>query len=216
MNYGKKGIFSPFTIITSIFTGAGFPLLGSILALDLKIIETPYIEGLILVMFGGFMAHWVLAHTIHDIYHKKIEKRVTLSIKSLKVLMVFSLLILLAIAIYLTILRGWPVLVFSIIGGIICLYAEDLFHHESQLALGAMFLVIGGFYVQVGTLNLDNIIWLKVLSISLFAFLSQYGWILFYRLDDYKWSKHMINKSILITKSALFFLILYMILKNFF
>ena len=97
--------------------------------------------------------------------------------------MVISLLILLAISIYLTLKRGWPVLVFSIIGGIICLYAEGLFHHESQLALGAMFLVIGGFYVQVGTLNLDNIIWLKVLYISLFALLSQYGWNLFYRLD---------------------------------
>lgn len=212
MKLEKKGMFAPFTVITSMITGAAFPLLGSLLALDLRIIETAYIEGIVLVMLGGFTTHWVLAHTIHDLYHIKIEERVTLSKKALKALMVISLVILLPIAIYLTIQRGWPVLVFAIIGGIVSLYAEGLLHYEFQMAFGAMFLVIGGFYVQVGTLDLDYSIWLKVMCISIFAFISQYGWHLLYRLDDYGWSKKIKNRSILITKSALFFLIIYFLL----
>jgi len=212
MKLEKKGMMSPFTIFTCIITGAIFPLLGSLIALDLGVISEPYVEGIILVMIGGFIAHWVLSHTIHDLIHMKIEKRDTLSKTTLKVLLVFSLVILLSIAIYLTIERGWPVLAFSVIGFFVSLYAEGLLHTESQMAFGAMFLVIGGFYVQAGTLDLDYIIWLKVICMALFAFISQYGWLLFYRLDDYNWDVKTKNISILVTKTALFFLILYFIL----
>jgi len=212
MKLEKKGMMSPFTIFTCIITGAIFPLLGSLIALDLGVISEPYVEGIILVMIGGFIAHWVLSHTIHDLIHMKIEKRDTLSKTTLKVLLVFSLVILLSIAIYLTIERGWPVLAFSVIGFFVSLYAEGLLHTESQMAFGAMFLVVGGFYVQAGTLNLDYIVWLKVICMALFAFISQYGWLLFYRLDDYNWNVKTKNVSILVTKTALFFLILYFIL----
>jgi len=212
MKLEKKGMIAPFTILTSVFTGMGFPLLGSLVALDLGVIQDAYVEGIILVVIGGFLAQWILAHTIHDIYHMKIEERITFSKKKLKALFVISLLILLVIAIYLALQRGWPVLVFSVIGGIVSMYAEGLLHHESQMAFGAMFLVIGSFYVQVGTLNLDFIIWLRVLCIALFAFFSQYGWLLIYRLDDYKYNESKKNRSILVTKSALIFLILYFLL----
>lgn len=211
MKLEKKGMLSPFTIFTCIITGSVFPLLGSLIALDLEVIQQPYITGIILVMFGGFIAHWILSHTIHDLIHMKIEKRDTLPKTTLKILLVFSLVILLAIAFYLSFERGWPVLVFAIIGGIVSLYAEGLLHAESQMAFGAMFLVIGGFYVQVGRLDLDLIVWLKIICMALFAFVSQYGWLLFYRLDDYNWSKKTKNMSILITKTALFFLVLYFI-----
>jgi hypothetical protein len=212
MKLGAKGMMSPFTIITSIITGGMFPLLGSLIALDLKLIEEPYLEGIVLVMVGGFIAHWVLSHTIHDLFHIKIEKRDTMSKKTLQILLAASILVLLSIAIYLSIQRGWPVLLFSIIGAIVCLYAEGLLHHESQMAFGAMFLVIGGFYVQVATLDLSYIVWIKVICMAVFAFISQYGWLLFYRLDDYGWSKKTKNKSIIITKIALFFLITYFVL----
>lgn len=212
MKFEEKGMMSPFTIFTCIITGAVFPLLGSLVALDLKVIEEPYLVGIVLVMIGGFIAHWILSHTIHDLIHIKIEKRDTLSKNTLKALLIISLVILLSIAIYLTIERGWPVLVFSVIGFFVSLYAEGLLHTESQMAFGAMFLVIGGFYVQAGTLDLDYIIWLKVICMALFAFISQYGWLLFYRLDDYNWDVKTKNISILVTKTALFFLILYFIL----
>ena len=212
MKFEKKGMLAPFTVITSIITGVGFPLLGSFVAIDLGIIKTAYIEGIALVVIGGFLAQWVLAHTIHDIYHLDIEERVTFSKKTLKVLLAISAPFLIGIAIYLAIQRGWPVLIFAIIGGIMSLYAEGLIHHESQMAFGAMFLVIGSFYVQAATLQLDYITWLKILCISLFTFLSQYGWILIYRLDDYKYNEKRKNRSILITKSALFFLIIYLLL----
>lgn len=163
-------------------------------------------------MLGGFIAHWVLAHTVHDLFHIEIEERLTFSKRTLKTLLVVSLLILLGIATYLTMQRGWPVMVFSVIGGVMSMYAEGLLHHESQMAFGAMFLVIGGFYVQAGTLNLDYIIWVRVLCISLFAFFSQYGWLLIYRLDDYKYNERKKNISILVTKFAIFFLILYFLL----
>ena len=116
---------------------------------------------------------------------------------------------LLAIAIFLSFERGWPVLVFSVIGAIVSLYGEGLLHHESQMAFGAMFLVIGAFYVQAADLIPDPLIWIKVVLIALFAFFSQYGWLLFYRLDDYQWDKRMKNRSILIAKTGLIFLILY-------
>ena len=211
MKLGEKGIIAPYTIITSVLTGAGFSLMGSLVALNLGVINSYYVEGIILVVFGGFIAHWLLAHTIHDIFHVDIEKRVTFSKKTLKTLFVISLVILLSIAFYLTLKRGWPVMVFSIIGGLVSIYAKGLFHHESQMAFGAMFLVIGGFYVQVGTLNLELMIWVRVICLSIFGFLSQYGWLLFYRLDDYKYDKKIKNRSILITKSAFIFLILYFI-----
>ena len=212
MKFEKKGMLAPFTVITSTITGIGFPLLGSLVALDLGITKTIYIEGIVLVMIGGFLTQWVLAHTIHDIYHMDIEERITFSKNTLKVLLAISASFLLGIAIYLAIQRGWPVLIFAIIGGIVSLYAEGLLHHESQMAFGAMFLVIGSFYVQSGTLHLDYITWFKILCISLFAFLSQYGWILIYRLDDYKYNEKRKNRSILITKSALFLLIIYLLL----
>ena len=212
MKLEKKGMLAPYTILTSLLTGIGFPLLGSLIALNIGKIEGIYVEGIILVVIGGFVADWVFAHTIHDIYHMKIEERVTFSKRTLKVLLIVSFLFLSMIAIYLTLQRGWPVLVFSIIGGIVSMYAEGLLHHESQMAFGAMFLVIGGFYVQVGTLNLDYIVWIRVLCIALFAFFSQYGWLLIYRLDDYEYDEKRKNRNILITKSALIFLILYFLL----
>jgi hypothetical protein len=212
MKLEKKGMLSPFTIFTCIITGAVFPLLGSLIAIDLDVMDQPYLIGIALVMLGGFIAHWILSHTIHDLVHLKIEKRDTLSKSTLKILLIFSLIVLLSIAVYLTIERGWPVLVFSVIGFFVSLYAEGLLHKESQMAFGAMFLVIGGFYVQVATLDLNYIIWLKVICMALFAFISQYGWLLFYRLDDYNWNIKTKNTSILITKTALFFLILYFIL----
>jgi hypothetical protein len=212
MKFEKKGMLAPYTIITSIITGACFPLLGSIVALDLGVIDKLYTEGVLLVVIGGFIAHWILAHCIHDLYHIDLEERVTFSKKTLKVLLILSLIILLAIAFYLTYQRGWPVIVFSIIGGILSLYAEGLLHHESQMAFGAMFLVIGGFYVQAGSLTLDYLIWIQIICISLFAFFSQYGWLLIYRLDDYKYNEKIKNRNILITKIGLFFLILYFIL----
>lgn len=103
-------------------------------------------------------------------------------------------------------------MVFSIVGAVVSMYAEGLIHHESQMAFGAMFLVIGGFYVQAATLNLEMIVWIKVICMSIFAFFSQYGWLLFYRLDDYKYDTGVKNKSILITKVGLIFLILYFLL----
>jgi len=212
VNYEQKGILAPFTIITSIFTGILFPILGSYLAINLEIISKPYTEGLILVIIGGFTAQWLLAHTIHDLYHTKIEKRNTLSQKSLKLLLIFSLIILGAITIYLMTYRGWIIGVFALIGLVVSLYAEGLIHHESQMAFGAMFLVIGSFYVQVGTFNLPLLTWLRVVCMGLFAFFSQYGWILFYRLDDYKFGKKIKNRSILITKTGLIFLVLYFLL----
>ncbi len=205
-------MLAPYTILTSVITGAGFPLLGSLVSLDLHVIDAPYLEGIFLVMIGGFITHWVLAHTIHDLFHMKLEKRVTFSETMLKILLVGSLDILIIIALYLTLQCGWPVFVFALIGGLVSLYAEGLLHHESQMAIGAMFLVIGGFYVQAKTLSLDYIIWLRLLCVALFAFFSQYGWLLTYRLDDYKYNERMKNRSILLTKSALIFLVLYFLL----
>ena len=210
---GEKGILSPFTVVTSVLTGSFFPLLGSFFA----IIFTGHVywEGVILTAFGGFMAHYFLAHTIHDLVHSKIEKRVTMSKRTLKILLAVTLVILLSIAIYLSIKCGWPVLVFSIIGAIVCMYAEGLLHHESQMAFGAMFLVIGSFYVQAGypdgvssALSLGAKPWIELIFLSLFAFFSQYGWLLFYRLDDYNWSKEVKNRSIILTKLGLVFLVM--------
>lgn len=212
MKFEKKGILSPFTIVTCIFTGAIFPLIGSLIALDLGVIEKPYYIGIALVMIGGFIAHWILSHTLHDLVHMKIEKRETWSRNTLLSLFIISAIVLLAIAIYLTFERGWPVMMFSIIGALLSLYAEGIIHHESQMAFGAMFLVIGGFYVQAATLNLNAVVWIKVVCISLFAFFSQYGWLLFYRIDDYKFDIKKKNTSILITKTGLIFLIFYFLL----
>jgi hypothetical protein len=212
MKYNNKGLLSSYTIITSIITGACFPLLGSIVAINLGIVKSAYLEGIILVVIGGFLAHWILVHTIHDIYHIDIEARVTFSKNTLKILLAISITFLFSIALFLTMKRGWPVLVFSIIGGLVSIYAKGLFYHESQMAIGAMFLIIGGFYVQVGTLNLEPTIWIKVICFSIFGFLSQYGWLLFYRLDDYQYDKKVKNKSILITKSSFIFLLLYFLL----
>lgn len=208
----KKGMLAPFTILTSIFTGIGFPLLGILIALDLGVIKQPYMEGIILVLIGGFLAQWTQAHTIHDLYHYDKDERITLSKKSLKTIFVISTILLFTIMIYLTIQRGWPILVFAIVGAIVSMYAEGLIHHESQMAIGATFLVIGGFYVQTATLNLEPIIWIKTICIAIFAFLSQYGWLKLYRLDDYGFSDKLKNRNILITKSSLIFIIIYILL----
>ena len=66
---GKKGIFSPFTIATSLVTGGLFPLLGSVAAVSTGALESLYLQRLILVVLGGFLAHWLLTHTIHDLLH---------------------------------------------------------------------------------------------------------------------------------------------------
>jgi hypothetical protein len=212
MKFQSKGMLSPFTILTSILTGVGFPLLGSFVALDIGVIDSFYIEGLILVVIGGFFAQWILAHSIHDLYHIEIQDRITFSKKKLRVLLIISLVVLSFIGLYLAFQRGWPILVFAIIGLLASMYAEGLLHFPSQMAIGAMFLVIGSFYVQVGTLNLDFTVWLKVICIALFSFISQYGWLKIYRLDDYGYSDKIRNKNILITKFALIFLILYLLL----
>ncbi|MBN2603651.1 MAG: hypothetical protein JXA91_05935 [Candidatus Thermoplasmatota archaeon] len=212
MKFQSKGMLSPFTIMTSVLTGVGFPLLGSFVALDIGVVDTLYIEGLLLVAIGGFLAHWVLAHCIHDLYHIDIQNRVTFSKKTLRILLIIALVVLSAIGLYLAFQRGWPVVVFAIIGLLASLYAEGLLHFPSQMAIGAMFLVIGSFYVQVKTLNLDYIVWLKVICIAMFSYISQYGWLKIYRLDDYKYSDEVKNKNILLTKSALIFLILYILL----
>ena len=44
MKFENKGMLAPFTIITSVITGAVFPLLGSLLALDLGLIESDVID----------------------------------------------------------------------------------------------------------------------------------------------------------------------------
>jgi len=73
--------------------------------------------------------------------------------------------------------------------------------------------VIGAFYVQMGYfMNMDEVFslwkeWLEVTLLSLFAFFSQYGWLLFYRLDDYGWDPKKRNESILMTKIGLIFLV---------
>ncbi|MCD6512587.1 MAG: hypothetical protein J7K61_03190 [Thermoplasmata archaeon] len=212
----KKGMLSPFTLYTSIITGAFFPLLGSFFAKMVFPSIGIYWEGVALTAIGGFLAHYFLAHTIHDLIHIKIEARLTVSTKYLKILLVITLIILLSIAFYLSYRTGWPVLVFAVIGAVVSMYAEGLIHHESQMAIGAMFLVIGAFYVQLGNAfnaNVGEIFsytkeWLECLLLSLFAFFSQYGWLLFYRLDDYGWSEKVRNESILITKLGLVFLVI--------
>lgn len=213
IRFEEKGMLSPFTVFTSILTGAFFPLLGSFFAC--MFIDRIYWEGVLLTSLGGFMAHYFLAHSIHDLYHYKIERRATLNKGSLKMIFVMSSFILLIIALYLTYRCGWPVMVFSIIGALTCMYAEGLLHHESQMAFGAMFLVIGSFYVQVGYIHgLESGIelglkpWLEVSLLSMFAFFSQYGWLLFYRLDDYGWSKRKRNQSIIVAKLGLVFLVI--------
>lgn len=216
---GKKGIFSPFTITTSLVTGALFPLLGSVVAVSTGAVESLHLQRLILVVLGGFLAHWLLTHTIHDLLHYDEDdaegKRQTLSRKNLKILMFVSAAILLMIALYLTWVAGWPVLVFSIVGALLCMYGRGLLYHESMMAFAALFLVIGAFYVQVGTFDLKSIIWLKVALLSVFSFFSQYGWLHMYRLDHYGWSERERNRGILITKMGLPFLILYFLIDVF-
>jgi hypothetical protein len=212
VKFESKGMLGLFTIFTSFITGAIFPLIGSLVALNTGVVQSLYLEGVILVMLGGFIAHWILAHTVHDLLHMKIEQRETFSKGTLKILLVFSLVVLLSIAVFLTWQRGWPVMVFAVIGFVASMYAEGLIHHESQMAFGAMFLVIGGFYVQAATLSLSAIVWIKVICMALFAFFSQYGWLLFYRIDDYKYSVKIKDRSILIAKIGLFFLVAYLFL----
>ncbi|MEM4258290.1 MAG: hypothetical protein QXL17_03960 [Candidatus Thermoplasmatota archaeon] len=209
MKFENKGMFGPFTILTCVITGALFPLLGALIAVNIGAVQTLYVEGVVLCMLGGFIAHWLLSHAVHDLIHMKIEERQTVSRRSLKIILVVSAVVLLFIALYLTWQRGWPVMVFAIIGFIVSMYAEGLIHHESQMAFGAMFLVLGSFYVQTASLELPIVSWLKILMIALFSFFSQYGWLLFYRLDDYNWSIKVKNRSILITKTGLIFLIIY-------
>ncbi len=214
----EKGITSPFTLATCVITGGLFPLLGGFFASATGAVPLADLAwgALGLTAVGGFLAHYMLSHTIHDLFHYELEERATLSRRTLKLLLVATLLVLLGIAVYLTLQAGWPVMAFAVVGAAVSMYAEGLFHSEIQMALGAMFLVIGSFYVQVGSLyhgleafgSINGMIWLKLVFLSLFAFFSQYGWLLFYRLDDYDWSPRMRNKSILIAKIGLPFLIL--------
>jgi len=207
----QKGMLSPFTIFTSVITGGFFPLLGSLFAA--QFLEHIYWTGVALTSIGGFLAHYLLSHTIHDLLHYDIEERRTTSKRTLKVLLAGTLVILLSIALYLSYETGWPVMVFAVIGALTCMYAEGLIHHESQMAFGAMFLVIGAFYVQMGYFMHVNEVfslgkeWVEVILLSLFAFFSQYGWLLFYRLDDYGWNPKKRNESILMTKIGLLFLV---------
>ncbi len=205
-------MFGPFTILTCILTGAVFPLLGALIAVNVGAVQTLYLEGVILCMLGGFIAHWLLSHAVHDLVHLKIEERHTLSKQNLKIIFVASAVVLFILALYLTVQRGWPVMVFAVIGFIVSMYAEGLIHHESQMAFGAMFLVLGSFYVQTATFDLPITHWIKILMIALFSFFSQYGWLLFYRLDDYGWSVKIKNRSILIAKIGLLFLVLYFLI----
>jgi len=215
----QKGITSPFTVATSIITGGLFPLLGAFFAYStgaISALEDMAWLALALTVIGGFLAHYLLSHTIHDLFHYEIEERATFSRQTLKIMLIVTVIVLLGIAIYLTLQAGWPVMVFAVIGALVSMYAEGLFHSEAQMAIGAMFLVIGSFYVQVGSLyhgldaftEINGMIWLKVAMLSLFAFFSQYSWLLFYRLDDYDWSPRIRNQSILLTKLGLPFLIL--------
>lgn len=215
----SKGIISPFTIITSVITGGLFPLLGSFFAYSTGAIASfgeLYWTGIGLTSVGGFLAHYLLSHTIHDLYHYDLEERTTFSKRTLKVVLAITVIVLLGIAVFLTLEAGWPVMVFALIGALACMYAEGLLHSEYQMAIGAMFLVIGAFFVQVGYHHhgsdafsaINGSIWLRLLFLSLFAFFSQYGWLLFYRLDDYGWSPRVRNKSILLAKTGLPFLIL--------
>ncbi len=219
MSLEQKGMVSPFTVATSVITGGLFPLLGGLFAYSTGVL--PSLDNvswlaLGLTSLGGFLAHYLLSHTIHDLFHYDLEERATLSRRMLKMLLLVTLLVLLVIAVFLTLRAGWPVMVFAGIGAVVCMYAEGLLHSEAQMAFGAMFLVIGSFYVQVGSLHhgldafteVEGMIWLKVVLLSLFAFFSQYGWLLFYRLDDYGWSPRVRNQSILLAKLGLPFLIL--------
>lgn len=212
MSVDQKGMFSSYTILTSFMTGGLFPFLGSVIALSTGAVTSLQWFYLILVVIGGFTAHWVLAHTIHDLDHYALEPRKTLSKKALKALMILSIIVLLSIAFYLTIQVGWPVLIFSIIGFIACLYGEGLLHYELQMAIAAFFLIIGAFYVQTGTLFLSTKIWLQAICMGMFGFFAQYGWLLFYRLDDYGWDPGVRNKSILISKIGIPFLIGYFLI----
>lgn len=215
----EKGITSPFTVATCVITGGLFPLLGAFFAAATGAVPSwsdLSWGAMALTAVGGFLAHYMLSHTIHDLYHYELEERSTLGRRTLKLLLIATVVVLLAVAVYLTLLAGWPVMVFAVIGAVVSMYAEGLFHSEVQMAVGAMFLVVGSFYVQVGSLHhgmsaftsINGMIWLKLAFLSLFAFFSQYGWLLFYRLDDYDWSPRMRNKSILIAKLGLPFLIL--------
>ncbi len=219
MGVEKKGILSPFTIVTSFITGGLFPMLGSFFAYAsgaIGSLNEMYWSGFSLTAIGGFTAHWLLTHTIHDLYHHNEGERMTWGRNTLKTLMILSAIFLLLIAVYLTLQVGWPVMIFALIGAVACMYAEGLIHRESQMAFGAMFLVIGAFYVQVGYHHhaldafsvISSVTWIKLIFLSLFAFFSQYGWLLFYRLDDYGWGPEIRNKSILLTKIGLPFLIL--------
>lgn len=193
-------------------TGGLFPFIGSVVALATGATATLNWFYILLVVIGGFTAHWVLAHTIHDIDHYDREARLTLSKKALKILMIGSIILLMLIAVYFTLQVGWPILVFSSIGFVACLYGEGLLHSEVQMAIAAFFLVVGGFYVQAGTLFLPPKIWLQVMCMGMFGFYAQYGWLLFYRIDDYGWDPGARNESILVSKIAIPFLIGYFLI----
>ena len=47
MKFQSKGMLSPFTVITSVLTGVGFPLLGSFVALDIGVVDTVYINEIL-------------------------------------------------------------------------------------------------------------------------------------------------------------------------
>lgn len=201
----RKGTFSTYTIFTAILTGGAFSLIGSLIAPE------TYLDRLILAAVGCFLAHWILSHAFHDLYHyteKERKEMSTVSTCMLKVLIIVSAVVLLFIAIYLALQAGWMVIVFAVIGAVLCTYAKHLLYHEIMYALAGFFALMGSFYVQTSHFSMDMLT-LKALLMSMFAFFTCYGWIHIYRLDHYGWTAKERNKGLTITKLGIPFLILY-------
>jgi len=205
----SKGTFSMYTIYTAFFTGGAFSIIGSLVAAP-----NIYLDRLILTAFGCFLAHWVLTHAFHDLFHYDDEERKKMSTVSknrLKILIVVSFIILYSIAGYLTLKAGLLVIIFTIIGTILSMYAKRLLYHEAMYAFAGFFASLGSFYVQTSYFAFD-LLTLKSLLVSTFAFFTCYGWIHLYRLDHYGWSAKERNKGLYFTKFGVLFLIIYLLI----
>jgi len=199
-----KGTFSSYSIFSSIFTGGTFSLIGSMLAPKI------YLDRLILTAFGCFMAHWILTHSFHDLFHYSEKERKEMSTSTARVLKIFiisSAIFLFCIAVYLALKAGWMVIVFTIIGACLCMYAKPVFYHEIMYALAGSFALLGSFYVQTSYFGLD-VLTLKVLFMAMFAFFTCYGWISLYHLDHYGWTAKGRNRGLALAKLGIPFLIL--------
>ena len=204
----QKGIFSGYIIFNAIITGGAFSIIGSLIAPQFLI------DRLILAAFGSFWAHWILTHAFHDLFHyteAEREKMATVNTLTLKILIAVSIIMLLSIAIYLSLEAGWLVLVFAVIGAVLCMYARKLLYHEVMYALAGFFALIGSYYVQSSHFAFDMAT-LKVIFMATFAFFSWYGWIHIYRLDHYGWTAKEKNIGLVIGKLGIPFLILYFLL----